>query len=371
MAGPAVAVDTGDYLLIQDGLQMQHIRLVEVRDDTLVHLQDGLWMNVDLRRCIAVLDTTKKPPLASTGLLVLADGQRFPGAPIPESGEDEDVLSWNHRWLGRLDVSLDDVRSVHFRPGARIPSDGSGDVVILGNGDRLDGLIVSLNDPLVIEQDLDGQRELVEVPRANVAAVRLVSVAKTPSGRRVWMDDGTVLDVSSIQVGDDGFVRLRSKWHSAADKPVVLRLADLDSILLDAERLLPLAAITPSRVQGPATRYLVPDPLVLEPDASLQVSPIEIRGPLVARYTLPDRCRRFAAEAYIPIGAQTWADFELIIRSDDEEVFRARINADNPYVAINVPLSGTEMTIELTEGANGPIQDRLILDFPMLLLGDE
>ena len=35
----------------------------------------------------------------------------------------------------------------------------------------------------------------------------------------------------------------------------------------------------------------------------------------------------------------------------------------------SVPLSGSELTIELTRGANGPIQDRLILSRAMLLIG--
>ena len=95
---------------------------------------------------------------------------------------------------------------------------------------------------------------------------------------------------------------------------------------------------------------------------------IEYRGPLVVRYALPANCRRLAAEATLPECDRVWGDYELIVRDDDEEVHRVRLNAEHPTDAINVPLSGSELTIELTRGANGPIQDLLILSRAMLLI---
>ena len=71
--------DVGEYVLIQNGLESQRIRLVEVSDETLVHLQNGLWVSVDLDQCIALFNTTEKPKPARDGLLILTDGQRFPG----------------------------------------------------------------------------------------------------------------------------------------------------------------------------------------------------------------------------------------------------------------------------------------------------
>jgi hypothetical protein len=42
------------------------------------------------------------------------------------------------------------------------------------------------------------------------------------------------------------------------------------------------------------------------------------------------------------------------------------MDADHPTAAINVELQGAELIIELTEGAYGPIQDRLVLEQPMI-----
>lgn len=365
---PGLQADTGEFLIIQDKLESQRIQLVELDDDILVHLKDGLWVTVDLDRCIALFDTTSKSSRLRTGQLVLADGQRFPGEPMHDVTDyDKDMLSWSHRWLGRIDVPLEDIDTVVFQSGTIPPDDGEMDSLLLSNGDRLDGFIVSLHDPVVIE--VNGERtELIEVPRSNVAALNMISTTKPHTSRRVWFDDGTVLDVNSIRIGDDSYIRLTSKWHSAGTKPAVVKLSLLDSILLDPDRLLPLAVLKPNRIEGPKTRYLLPAPKVLDPDASLKLSPIEFQGPIISRYVLPPGCRRFACEAVLPPGSRSWGDFELILHNNDQEVFRTRLNAENPSVKINVALEGPELTIELTEGANGSIQDRVILNFPMLLI---
>ncbi|MCZ6834550.1 MAG: hypothetical protein O7G85_02135 [Planctomycetota bacterium] len=360
--------DSGDYLLIQDELRIQHIRLVEIRGDSLVHLKDGLWITVDLNECIAILHTKKKSSRSVEGVLVLTDGQRFPGVPASVFDQTDGELNWNHRWLGRLDIPLDDIQSVVFQPGATVPEPGDGDVLRLVNGDRFDGFIVSLHDPVEIEVDNDGERQLTEVPRSNVASVRMVSRPRKGTSRRVWFDNGTVLDVDTIEVGDDGFVQLNSTWLSTGTKPIPVKLAELDSILLDPDRLLALATLEPSRVEGPASRYTLTRPERLNPDAALNLSAIEFRGPILARYSLPPDCRRFATRATIPPDSRHWADFDLIIRINDDEVFKTRMNSENPSVEINIPLDGVELTIELTEGGHGPIQDHVIFEYPMLLL---
>ena len=47
---------------------------------------------------------------------------------------------------------------------------------------------------------------------------------------------------------------------------------------------------------------------------------------------------------------------------------RARLNAKEPRAVVNVPLRGSELSIEFTQGANGPLQDRVVLTRAMLLV---
>jgi hypothetical protein len=95
---------------------------------------------------------------------------------------------------------------------------------------------------------------------------------------------------------------------------------------------------------------------------------LEYQGPMVVRYALPAGATRFAAEAVLPPSSRIWGDYELVIRDDDEVVHRSRLNARHPSHQINVELRGSELTIELTQGAHGPIHDRLHLERALLLV---
>jgi hypothetical protein len=193
----------------------------------------------------------------------------------------------------------------------------------------------------------------------------------------VWFVDGTVVDVQTLAIGADGLLRMTSAWMtgdatnaSSATAPGHRQtLAQIAAILLDANALIPLSTLTPSRVEGPATRYVLPKPQSLSANAPLNLSDIEMRGPLVVRYALPAGCQRFTAEAELPRNSQQWGDFELVVRSNDAEVFRGRLNAMTPGITINVPTPGRELTFELLPGVNGPVQDLLLLRRPMLLKG--
>ena len=64
-------------------------------------------------------------------------------------------------------------------------------------------------------------------------------------------------------------------------------------------------------------------------------------------------------------------DCELVIRDDRAELFRVRLNAENPAASIGITVHGTRLTIELTEGLTGPIQDHVVLSRAMLLRSDQ
>jgi hypothetical protein len=153
--------------------------------------------------------------------------------------------------------------------------------------------------------------------------------------------------------------------------PAQVGMGEIAAILFDRERLLALAGIAPTRVEGPPTRYMLPRPGIVNHHAPLGLSTIEFSGPITVRYALPAGCERFAAEAELPREARAWGDCEFIVRCDDAEMFRAHLSATSPSSTINVPLppkpAGCELTIEITEGAHGPIQDLVRLNRPMLL----
>ena len=236
---------------------------------------------------------------------------------------------------------------------------------MLTNGDRLSGFITSLGDAITIEVEIDGALQRLRIPLERAVAVGLVTPAQSPAGRRLWFIDGTKLDASGLSVADDGFVRLVTAWTEGSTQ---VRLSDMTAILFDPAALMPLARITPSSPTSPVPRFFVPPPRRLDDDAPLDLARLEYRGPLLVRYPLPPGCVRFAAEAILPRSARQWGDCELVVRDDDREVFRTRLNAEEPRAVVNVPLRGSELSIEFTQGANGPLQDRVVLTRAMLLV---
>ncbi len=115
-------------------------------------------------------------------------------------------------------------------------------------------------------------------------------------------------------------------------------------------------------------RYVVPRPEVREGRAALGLFEVEFRGPLAAHYVLPSGATYFGAEARLPEPARPWGDCVLIIRDDGREVFSGRLNAETPTAAIGVRLTGSMLTVEVTEGAGGPIQDHVVLVRSMILM---
>jgi hypothetical protein len=366
---------SGEFLLVRRSMQVDTIRLAAISDQTVEHqASEGKWERTPLNECIALVNPSAKMRPRSTGLVILADGQRLPGELALGANPPPDTLAWAHPWLGRIDVPLDLISTALFNGNASAPPPAQLDVVLLANGDHREGLILALGgDAITLEVERGGARQNIEIPLNITAAVTTVAPQKKPAAtsKRIWFDEGTVIDVQSIAVGDDGFVRLSGSALVSGTQPTRVGLSQVAAILLDPLGMVPLASIAPSRIEGPPTRYVLPRPVLVDPSAPLALSAIDFRGPIVVRYMMPVGAQRFTAEAELPHAALALGDYELVIRSNDTEVSRTRLNAQTPRVTINVPLNsggGRELTIELVEGANGPIQDQLILQRPMLLM---
>jgi hypothetical protein len=367
----AVGAARGDdgFLLIDRALTTRHVTDVVINERMVAYRDEaGALHPVPLADCLALMHGIATTPVAGAGELRLADGQRLPGLPATSAPASGDMLVWTHPWLGRVDVPLDRVAAATFRPNVPLPTTGEADVVRLGNGDRLEGFITSLDRGITIEVEGNGPIREAQIPFERVAALALITPPQPARGQRVWFRDGTVLEVKRLEIGDDGWVRVTTLWASDQVDPVRVRLSDIVGVLFDPDALVPLGSLTPSGVEGTAVRYELPAPKSLDEGAPLGLGGVEYRGPYVVRYALPSGARRFAADAMLPPMARTWGDVELIVRDDDNEVFRARLSGEHPMATINVALRGSELTIELDQGANGPIQDRVLLQRAVLLV---
>jgi hypothetical protein len=356
---------SGKFLLIRRDRPVEIVAVAEIGAHRLVHRDDAAgWAAVPREQCVALLDTEAIIIPRMQGWLRLADGQRFPGQALSGARAAEGVLVWiQSSWLGRMEVPLDRIESVTFAGRARVPGPGDADALMLANGDRLEGLVTALGDPITVEV-LNGDPsgpQTIELPLDRVVAVRMVTPPQQPSGRRLWLVDGTVVDVEEVMLGDDGLFRLEGLPLVADEQAKRVEVDAVAGVQFDAQRLIPFAALTPGRVEGPPTRYVVPPPTVLDEFAPLGLGRVEFRGPVAVHYLLPAGSAYLSAEATLPVLARSWGDCELIIREDDQQIFSARLNADQPTTTVGVALEGSQLTIEVTEGSGGPVQDQVVL----------
>ncbi len=366
-AAPAALAKSGNFLLIRRDMPVQAVDVAEIGARRLVFREaGGSWVSVSLGRCVALLNIDVPIIPRRQGWLLLADGQRFPGQAL-SAARMTNVLVWiQSSWLGRMEVPLQDISSVLFQSSATVPPPGDADMLLLANGDLLEGFITSLGDPVSLELT-NGEPAAIDLPLGRVHAVRMVTPPQKPSGQRLWLIDGTVVEVQQVLLGDDGFYRLEGVPFSEEDSQRVA-LDGVAAVLFDPDALVPFADLTPRRIEGPPTRYVVPAPRPLDDQAALGLSPLEFRGPITVHYVLPAGATYFAAEARLPALSRAWGDYELIVRDDDRTVFTTRLNAETPTATIGVGLSGSTLTVEVTEGAAGPIQDTVVLVRSLILV---
>ncbi len=382
------------------------------------------------------VDGARRPPSAPPGVLVTTRGERFPGSHAPTGG-DEDAVIWAHPSFGRVTIALDRVAKVvmdagvlrraraeeaaegdGLAPADAAPPDGAGiapasDTVTLINGDTLTGFLLSLGDPVEIE--VDGVT--VAIPSERVLSAQLANNPEPMSGLVVWLEDGSVAVVASIDMAGGDQVSLRLHDGQSAD----FSLDSISAVAFDAGRLRPLSALRPvdqrpidrrvlleplrvrtprapgspgspgSPARGntaPGTSGVpaagnaaapgrpgpgIPDPLeAMAPPADLNAPDVEFPGPMSVRWTLPLGARRFAAVADLPVDALPWGDCELVVTVDGREELRRRLWQDAPRYEFSVALGGAdharEMTIAIEPGPSGPINDRVILRRPLILV---
>lgn len=313
-------------------------------------------------------------------ILELADGQRIVGRQrirdsANETGDDGPTITWLRGDDFSITVELDAVRRVIFDETARDLEAADADAVLLRNGDRLEGYVLSLADPLVIELEPDDPAEeprIVEIGLNRVSGVAMLTPSQPVDDDRpfsVWLNDGSMLHVAEVRNGGERAVTigLGGDQRADAERRATLPLGSIIAMVFDRNAWRPLAERRPQRVDGPPTRYTVPDPQTVDPEAPAGLSAVTFHGPMTAWYDLPDHPVRLAADVELPPQARVWGRVRLIVRCDGEAVAEHRFDGRSPRHALDVVLDGSELEIELAEAGSGPVQN--VLTFHNALLG--
>jgi hypothetical protein len=286
-------------------------------------------------------------------LLRLVDGQLLRGAMEGVSADGK--LRWATRDLGVVEVSLDDVFAFDLARGEPQTSAqvGDSDLIVLANGDRLNGFIESINEQgLTLSRD----EQEVELPWSSIGSVTLANPVSERSGTWLTLTWGSRIRVEGLHVAGGQVT------GKALDRAVTVPLKAVRTFdFAEHHRIVPLGEMAHKVVAG-GTVFGVEHPPAIAPEA------IALHAPVTLRFELPPGATQFAAAASLDREGLDWADLVLIVSDGRGELFRQRLYGQAPDAAINVQLRDRTLTIQLDDGAQGPIRDRLYLTEPQVLI---
>lgn len=382
LAGAALHAPAGAserVLVLSDG-STRTVDLLQLGGETISFQEDGLVRTLPRAELLGLAQSDRVPyrPFAQPGedpraaSVELVTGERYPGVLLVGS---EESLTLEHEVLGTLALPIDLVSLVRFGGfDGPVPAGEPGsDLVLLSNGDAASGFVLALDEALTVE--LLGQVRVLEL--AALSAVRLANPAEPPDGTIVWLDDGSIARVSSIEPGAGTRLALRSPLNaSAGEDRGEVRLFDIGAVLFDAGRVRALAE-QPASVSLPEGRRWSPPPEATSPHADplLFVPDLMVPGPMVITWEAPEGARRVAMDVELPEGSRSWGDCQVALafetRAGVAQGPRVRVHRGAPvqHLASDLPPGVRRITLTLEEGAFGPVQDRVVLRRPMLLMG--
>lgn len=325
------------------------------------------------------------------GLLELRTGERLPGELIVD-GEPallgDDAVRWRTWGVGVVEVLLDDIDRMTFRPGAHeaVDVDPFADTVVLVNGDTVRGFVESVGATI----GLDTDHGLIALERERVAFVRF---ADAPSPDRpahmVALEGGVVLGARAMLPAPPGELRFTiargagegvASEADASPATVSASFASVVAVRMRAGALMPLSSLEPERVEPVGDRVYGEPPSVASSRA-LGIDDLAFDGPLSSTWVLPAGADAFAATAVLPERWRVWGDCTLIVQVSLQgepaaELARVRLREGSPVHRIRVDLPEPELerrrlTLRLEPGPRGAIQNRVTLERPVLRIRGE
>lgn len=250
------------------------------------------------------------------------------------------------------------------------------DIVTTSTGDTITGFIETIGPSTTIATD----RNTIHLNLDQIESISLANIPERVEGMYISTNDHLHLRVSAF---DFDFqhpltVRLDSQSIGLAQDDRNIWLLDPDSatgitVLHPSKRVISLASITPELIEPTGDRSWTPTPTVLKNTANIVLSSIDLHAPVRTVYPLAKGSTRFACE--LDAAISTWTDciaevFAISYTGQRTELLRVQLNADHPSQMMNseLPKNTEKIEIRIDPGMHGPIQDRVIIKYPRILI---
>ncbi|GIW73923.1 MAG: hypothetical protein KatS3mg103_0445 [Phycisphaerales bacterium] len=297
------------------------------------------------------------------------------GEPDETTSDAGDRLVWSTPMLGALTVPLESLRRVVLRehlPQAAF--DPLHDVLVLANGDRLLGLLETIWPQVV----MDVQGTIQRFDPSAVASITLANPPAEPTGTRLWLSDGSILDVSALR-SQQRLVRLTpaSPVGLLAREQATVTMGEILAVAFERHRVRPLASLGTPQWMSDSPWAIPPGPPQAD-QALLGMAPVELVGPGVARWTLPQDARRLALRLRLREDCRVWGDCTVTVGLDlpgqgEKTLAQHRLHDRQPQATVAIDLAQTSgpnhgqgqaatLWVRIDEGQRGAIQDRVLAD---------
>lgn len=315
-----------------------------------------------------------EPARAGTSLVELVDGTRLLGSleqPIEGARAAESGIA-HATAIGDVPFDLDHLSRIVFDATAEVTpiAPGDADVIELANGDRMEGLVATLW-PLVVEDAADASKK-TELTPDRVRQIVMSNKRRESGLSRVWLRDGSIVNVSSFVKGEGG--SLAGEAHVDGAQGVFRLSVGADRVLalvMSGTKLAALSEIPVSTYRPGAGRRWTPGPSVVGGAMGGALGgDIELCGPLTAEWELPKGSARFSAGVELSPGARSLGACTLVVEWRGREIAKVALSDETPSGQIIAPLEGGEgkLVVRIESGIRGPVQNTVLLRQALVLV---
>ena len=300
------------------------------------------------------------------GVLVLADGQRLRGDLDLRSGQPV----WRSPWLAQRTLSAEGLRAIVLDDAAP-PTAVDADAVRLRNGDLVTGIVLSMNaEGVEVERGTGTERTTVRLPFDRIRSISFVAPPQPPTGTRIWLADGSVVDAPAAEWMNADYLRAPGIEGRQPGQPATFPRNAVLAVRRAPDAVQPLAARTPevaAAADGLGLRYSLTPPRARAGEWAFDAPPLEIEGPVKLSYAAPATPVRLLATAVRAAAPGTGGELVLVVRSDGTELARERLDAQRVRVPLRVDLPAAPFELELLAADGSAAGDLLVLERAVLV----
>jgi hypothetical protein len=227
--------------------------------------------------------------------------------------------------------------------------------VVLLNGDRVDGFVNAIEPDRGVQvetQDSAPQAASRWIDLARTVSIQLAPRPRAASGWRLWLRDGSVVDVDGWQRKGDQVQLL--KLHLPGAAPVTtIPWSSVLGVACPGSGMQPLWSQVWRTANATPVERLSAPVIHMQPQRALDLHDLDLHGPGSFIMQVPPGTTSMHLTLASPPLLQGQLACTVRVLDGDQEVCSQRLDASSKPRAIDIPVHGPSITFQLTDSAKG------------------